>query len=252
MKNNYLTTKEFAELCKVEKRTLFYYDEIDLLKPIEISENGYRRYSKEQFDTLSMIKALQSIGMSLGEIKAFMNQQDLSLCQDVLNKQIQLLKEKQEELNSAEQILSHTMEQLNSYLEIGCNKFFIEETADIYLITQEMPLKNSEFVNYISNGYHLGVIMQEKDTNVPQCVFKKAPNRKSANAIKYAGAYACIYQSMPNGKLLDAIKNFMKFLSSENLDTEGQLYLEDLASDFIRFPNQEYIFKLSIKCKPLI
>lgn len=28
-----VTTKEFAKLCGVEKRTLFFYDEIDLLKP---------------------------------------------------------------------------------------------------------------------------------------------------------------------------------------------------------------------------
>lgn len=39
-----MTTKEFAKLCGVEKRTLFFYDEIDLLKPARILPNGYREY----------------------------------------------------------------------------------------------------------------------------------------------------------------------------------------------------------------
>lgn len=39
-----VTTKEFAKLCGVEKRTLFFYDEIDLLKPARILPNGYREY----------------------------------------------------------------------------------------------------------------------------------------------------------------------------------------------------------------
>jgi hypothetical protein len=92
--------------------------------------------------------------------------------------------------------------------------------------------------------------MQEDAPTVPQCVFKKAPNRKSANAIKPAGAYASIYESVPNGKLTDTIENYMKLLSTKRLISDGPLYLYDTASDFISFPNQEVIFKLSMKCKP--
>lgn len=244
-----LTTKQFANLCKVEKRTLFYYDEIDLLKPIEITESGYRLYATEQFDTMSMIKALQSVGMSLGDIKALMNQLDISECKVVLNNQIGLLKEKQEELRSAEQILSQTMEQLDQYLEIGCNQFYIDDTPDIYLITGEMPERTTKHINYITIGHHIGIIMQEADATVPWLVFKKATARKNANAVKPAGAYASIYQSVPNGKISEAILSFMDLLSSKLIGTEGPMYLDDLASDFIRFPNEEYIFKLSIKCK---
>lgn len=244
-----LTTKQFADMCKVEKRTLFYYDEINLLKPIEIKENGYRIYSSNQFDTMSMIKALQSVGMSLSDIKNLMSENDLSHCKAVLNNQIRLIREKQEELKMAEQILSHTMEQLNDYLEIGCNKFFIEKSSDIYLITQEIPEENPIFINYITNGYHLGVIMSEEVTTVPQYVFKKATSKNESDAIKPAGDYACIIQSIPNGKVSEIIHSFTMLLSSQHITTEGPLYVESFANDFIRFPNYEYVFKLSIKCK---
>lgn len=42
------TTGEFARLCNIRKDTLFYYDEIDLLKPEIIQDNGYRYYSANQ------------------------------------------------------------------------------------------------------------------------------------------------------------------------------------------------------------
>lgn len=244
-----LTSKQFADMCKVEKRTLHYYDEIDLLKPIEKKENGYRIYSSSQFDTMSMIKALQSVGMSLMDIKNLMDEHDLSHCKSVLNNQIRLLKEKQEELKNAEQILSQTTEELENYLEIGCNQFFVEKILDICLITQEIQKKNSVSVNYITNGYSLGVIMNEKDAVVPEYIFKKTNNRKECNAIKSAGNYACIYQSVPNGKIAETIYSFIMLLSSKNMATEGPLYLDSIANDFIRFPNEEYVFKLSIKCK---
>lgn len=242
-----LTTKQFADMCKVEKRTLHYYDEIDLLKPIEIKENGYRIYSENQFDTMSMIKALQSVGMSLGDIKNLMNEHDLSHSKAVLNKQICMIREKQEELKMAEQILSQTTEQINNYLEIGCNNLFTEVIPDIYLIAEEIPEIESVSINYITNGYLLGVIMNEKEITVPKYVFKKAPNKKESNIIKPAGTYACIYKSVPNGKISEMIKSFIQLISSQHLLTVGALYLDSIANDFVRFPNQEYTFKLSIK-----
>ncbi len=47
-KDQYLTTKAFAELCGVEKRTLFYYDEIGLLKPAFV----YKRVNNPGMGTL--------------------------------------------------------------------------------------------------------------------------------------------------------------------------------------------------------
>ena len=37
-----LTVNEFAKLHNVNKRTLHYYDEINLFKPAIIKENNYR------------------------------------------------------------------------------------------------------------------------------------------------------------------------------------------------------------------
>lgn len=40
--NTKLTVAQFAKMHGVNKRTLHYYDEIDLFSPNEKKENGYR------------------------------------------------------------------------------------------------------------------------------------------------------------------------------------------------------------------
>lgn len=68
-----MNTKEFAKLCHVEKRTLFYYDEIGLLKPICRDEKGYREYDASQAETMDAIKLLQAASFSLDEIKIILD-----------------------------------------------------------------------------------------------------------------------------------------------------------------------------------
>lgn len=64
-----MNTSTFAKMCGVEKRTLFHYDEIGLLKPAFVRENGYREYVMEQLGMMDMIKIFQACGYSLFEIK---------------------------------------------------------------------------------------------------------------------------------------------------------------------------------------
>lgn len=40
------SVKEVSQLSGVSVRTLHYYDEIDLLKPSVVAENGYRYYNR--------------------------------------------------------------------------------------------------------------------------------------------------------------------------------------------------------------
>ena len=75
MNNNikYFSTGEFAKLCNVHKKTLFYYDEINLFKPEKVMPTGYRYYSEYQLETFNIIYTLKDIGMPLKEIKKYMD-----------------------------------------------------------------------------------------------------------------------------------------------------------------------------------
>ncbi len=248
MTDKLLTTKQFANLCRVEKRTLFYYDEINLLKPVFVSpDNKYRYYSPEQFDTMSMIKALQSVDMSLNEIKALMNEQDTARCKEILKEQITRIREKQAQLKLTEQFLGHTVSELERFDEIGHDVFFLDKLQDTYLYTEAVAgQEKNVFINYLTSGYHHGVIIDDYVTAVPKYTFKKVQGRKAANTIRPAGTYACIYKSASNGGVIAIIHGFVERLLEKRLQAAGPLYMEDIASDFISFPNQEFLFKLSV------
>lgn len=63
----------FSKLSRVSIRMLRHYDEIDLLKPVQIDEmTGYRYYSVEQLPVIARINSLKDMGFGLIAIKEIM------------------------------------------------------------------------------------------------------------------------------------------------------------------------------------
>ena len=62
-------TGEFAKIARISKRTLQYYDDIGLLKPIHTDpQTGYRYYSSKQLPQLNRIIVLKELGLTLQQI----------------------------------------------------------------------------------------------------------------------------------------------------------------------------------------
>ena len=60
---------DFSKLSRVSAKTLRYYDEMNLLKPVEVDAlTGYRLYEYSQLSILHRILALKDLGFSLEEI----------------------------------------------------------------------------------------------------------------------------------------------------------------------------------------
>ena len=60
---------DFSKLSRVSVKTLRYYDEMDLLSPIEVDHaTGYRYYSLDLLPRLNRILALKDLGFSLEQI----------------------------------------------------------------------------------------------------------------------------------------------------------------------------------------
>jgi len=61
---------DFSKKTNVRVKTLRYYDEINLFKPLKIDIfTGYRYYSDEQIDDLKLILEIKKANFSLEEIK---------------------------------------------------------------------------------------------------------------------------------------------------------------------------------------
>ena len=69
---------DFSKLSRVSVKTLRFYDEMGLLKPIEVDRvTGYRYYEFDQLPRLHRILALKDLGFSLEEIGRLL-EEDLS------------------------------------------------------------------------------------------------------------------------------------------------------------------------------
>lgn len=72
-----IPTGKMAELNCITKKTLRLYHEMGLLLPKRTDEeNGYRYYTYDQCSTIDMIQQLQSLGISLTEIKELLDGAD--------------------------------------------------------------------------------------------------------------------------------------------------------------------------------
>jgi DNA-binding transcriptional MerR regulator len=74
-----LTVKQLSKLAGVTPRTLHHYDEIGLLKPTRVGENGYRYYGDESVLRLQQILFYRELGIPLDEIKKIMGRRDFDV-----------------------------------------------------------------------------------------------------------------------------------------------------------------------------
>ena len=98
MENKKYTIGEFGRISGISPKTIRFYDEKGLLKPVGYSEAGYRYYDESSFVTLQRILLLRYLGMSLDQIRETVCNSTLSL-EESLQEQKKLLNEKKRHLD---------------------------------------------------------------------------------------------------------------------------------------------------------
>ena len=73
------TVKQLSKLAGVTPRTLHHYDEIGLLKPSRVGDNGYRYYGEESVLRLQQILFYRELDIPLEEIKKIMGRRDFDV-----------------------------------------------------------------------------------------------------------------------------------------------------------------------------
>ncbi len=79
------TVKQLATLAGVTPRTLHYYDQINLLKPAQVGQNGYRYYSEDALLRLQQILLFRELDMPLEQIGQVLGRQDFDLLSSLEN-----------------------------------------------------------------------------------------------------------------------------------------------------------------------
>lgn len=134
---NYFTTGEFAKLCNVKKQTLFHYDDIGILCPDLVGENGYRYYSYNQLEVFYTISTLKDLDMPLVDIKNYLDHRNPRAFLELLEKQQQEADEKIKELQWLKRFLHTKAELTKEGLSIPIGEILLENRPEEYLLVTE-------------------------------------------------------------------------------------------------------------------
>ncbi|WP_320046352.1 MerR family transcriptional regulator [uncultured Ilyobacter sp.] len=142
--NNFLKISEFGRLGKTSRKMLIHYDKIGILKPAYTDPNTkYRYYSIQQIKSLAMIKSLQAIGVSLGEIKEKYLNTNMKDYLKNLKKEEKIIEKKFAEIQMAKKILAD---------KLNCLEEIIELKDEIEFKLREMPLRYLVYSNIRSKN----------------------------------------------------------------------------------------------------
>ena len=100
--------KELSNIAGVSARTLRYYDEIGLLKPLYTTESGYRYYGEQELDLLQQILFYKERGFNLKRIQKILYQEQFHLM-DALEEHLLELKKQQAHIASLIQTVEQTI-----------------------------------------------------------------------------------------------------------------------------------------------
>lgn len=101
--------KKLSELAGVSARTLRYYDSINLLKPLYISESGYRYYGERELELLQQILFYKERGFELQTIASILYRKDFDILA-ALKEHLEELEKQQERTAMLIAAVKKTME----------------------------------------------------------------------------------------------------------------------------------------------
>ena len=271
MKDNYFSTGEFAKLCNVNKKTLFYYDEIGLFKPEIVKENGYRYYSVYQLEVFDIIHTLRDLGVPLKQIKSFIDERNPKSVVKFFEYKTGEIENEIKQLRRKQEIMSNKIKIIKEAEKIRDNidKLSIEEQDEEYLVLSKnidkskFPYDSEVYANHLNYcynqdlyiGYPLGFIKtiddlySENDYEYTY-YYTKVNKNDGENIIKKPkGKYLVGYL---NGSYIDIpglYKKMLDYVKTHNLELIGHSYEEELINLIAVKDMNDYIIKVSMQIK---
>lgn len=127
--------QELSELAGISSRTLRYYDEIGLLKPLHIGENNYRYYGKEELSKLQNILFYRRRGFQLKTIKIILENPNISVSEQMQSHLQALEKERQK--------LDHLIQTVRMTILAGEGAYHMSD-KEMFSAFKENLLKENE------------------------------------------------------------------------------------------------------------
>lgn len=267
----HLTTGEFCKVVKTTKHTLFHYDKIGLFSPYTVNDKGYRFYAEHQIDLFNIINLLKDTGLSLIEIKDYLDNRNPKKTLELLNKVDNDIDLKIKKLKSIQKFVKSKKSNLSNSININLDQIKIiscpqkqllisktipvnaEQAEDSIIFQNLMTALNELDGAYLSIGGITNINRFNKNISSPFSYYyldlKHYQNNVDLHD-KPAGNYVMFYhKGITNFDL--TYKRVTAFVEKARLKVEDAIYVDFIIDDFEVFNTNDYITQLSIRVEPL-
>jgi DNA-binding transcriptional MerR regulator len=212
---------EVAQLLGVTPKTIRHYQRIGLLDEPERTQAGYRLYNAQDILHLHRIKRLQSLGLSLKQIKALLGDSSnkrslrevLQALDEELNMRIQALEEQRNKIRAL--LAEEEIEDINRLPIASPTLDFVKEHLGDYLAQMSAELRSIEVSAFaIFEGLNWSEKVQEQ--------LKQIVQRFTLHVAEHPAEYRA---------LLALAERLVALASTPEDDPE----VEQLSQDFIRY-----------------
>lgn len=260
-----LTTGEFAKLANVPKHLLFYYDEIDLFKPESIDDNGYRYYDYHQYYLLSAIHFLKQMGMSLKNIKAFLDTRSSGALKEILKAQQESIETEMKNLLHRKQYINYALSIMDSLHTIPLNTCVVlnKEETPIISSVHTSPLSFDTFVkNYVAfttshqlqYTSYIGIMINKNllngdffDQYSQHYYISLQDDDQDINYIRPKGKYLTYYFEGHPEELNTAYKEILDYAKTNNITLADTFFEMGLQGDMMEKDVHKFLTEICIQ-----
>ena len=268
-RNNYMTTGEFAKLMGVSKHTLFHYDDIKLFCPEIVADNEYRYYSFNQMETFNIILLLKELGMSLNDIKEFLNHRssqkfldifeikEQQIRQDInrLENQRKWIQQRKKKLIAAQNqdfsdiTIQSLPERYYLYRKVQDSSHitFLTQINELIIEYEALKTGNDYDIAYIQHSNHLDYGIFDQYDNIVLLLEQKP--KKVAYRTFPAGEYLVTYHIGHWNTIGEAYQRLFQYKIDHQIETEEEYLEYYIVDNFTAMNIEDYVTEIAVKIK---
>ena len=142
---NYFTTGELSQLCKIPRKTLLYYDKLGLITPELVDENGYRYYKRSQLFLLQLILTLRQLDVPIARIKDYLANRSPQNYRELFNERIKFFTQEIARMQAMQAELQNELGKLDHIADITLDKITLVHEQAQYLYLSNSAEENERF-----------------------------------------------------------------------------------------------------------
>lgn len=238
--NILFTIGQFAQMHGINKKTLMWYDETDVFKPVVIKENGYRYYSYSQSPTLETILLLRKLNVPLDKIKDFMNGTTPQRLMKLFDEQLNAIDEDISRLKAIRKSLVYQKDELSMLIDLDLSQIgIVEEEAEQFviiritkdtswekqlkMITEEAKKYKVHNLHDVSYGYMISTEnLYRKEFDNYYAIFIKVPDLSLEDSYtKSKGTYLRAYCQGDYDKLMLRYQELLAYAEQNHIKLTG-------------------------------